>query len=234
MTVHQLNGCFERVRRADEHIADLRQRIVHALGQQENEVVAQFDPYPPYNLKLMGAKNTFITMRIGVLIGEICYNLRSALDYLVFELAKFDSGVEQSGTQFPIMDAKQNFDGRGKEIYLKGVNRVAHAAAIERLQPYNGCQWTRSLREASNPDKHRHFVEAGGSFVATVHSSLETDLSRIVGHARTELHPIIGSVEMKVHMTGSVAFSDGTPIVETLEEVKLKIADTLNAFKPDF
>jgi hypothetical protein len=38
------------------------------------------------------------------LVGEICYNLRSALDYLVFELAKHDSGTRQENTQFPIAE----------------------------------------------------------------------------------------------------------------------------------
>jgi hypothetical protein len=38
----------------------------------------------------------FVTMRVGVLIGEVCYNLRSALDYLVFALAELDSGIKQA------------------------------------------------------------------------------------------------------------------------------------------
>lgn len=231
---HPLDGCFERVRRADEHLADLKTKFATVFVQQANAIGIEFDPNHSYRIaKVMQPPKTFFGMRIAILVGEICYNLRSALDYLVFELAKLDSSTEQSGTQFPIMDAEQDFDGRGKGTFLKGVN-TAHVTAIERLQPYNGCNWTKSLRDASNPDKHRHFVKAGGSFTATVHSSLETDLSRVLGHERTVLHPVRGPVNVKVYVTGSVAFRDGPPIIETLEEIKTEVANTLVAFKPEF
>jgi hypothetical protein len=175
-------------------------------------------------------------MRIGILIGEICYNLRTALDYLVFEVSKLDSGIEQRGTQFPIMDAKQDFDGRGKNAFLKGVN-AAHVAAIESLQPYMGCNWTARFRDISNVDKHRHFAVSGGSTRITIHSALDTDLSRIRGMTfdRKAPHPLTRTnVDMKVHVAGAVAFDDGSPILETVEEIKCNVAYTLEAFKPDF
>src|ERR1700722_2069935 len=232
--VHPLDSCTERVRRADEHLADLKAAFDAIFVLQANSIGIEFDPKPPYHLvKVSRPKETFFGMSIAILIGEICYNLRSALDYLVFELAKLDSGSEQNGTQFPIEDTVKGFRHRIKRGWLNGINST-HVAAIERLQPYNGCQWTKNLRDASNPDKHRHFVKAGGNFVATVHSSLQIDLSRVVGHARTETHPVIGPVNVKVHMAGSIAFADKTPVIETLEEIKTQIANTLIEFKTEF
>jgi hypothetical protein len=55
------------------------------------------------------ATETFVGMSVPIRVGEVCYNFRSALDYLIFELAKLDSGVEQGGTQFPIMDSPKDF-----------------------------------------------------------------------------------------------------------------------------
>jgi hypothetical protein len=107
-------------------------------------------------------------MSIGIRIGEVCYNLRSALDYLIFELAKLDSCAEQSGTQFPIIDAKEDFEGRGKRIFLKeGINllkgiNLAHVAAIEQLQPCNGCQWFPSHSMWSAMWAAMHSVNAFG------------------------------------------------------------------------
>jgi hypothetical protein len=63
--------------------------------------------------------------------------LVAALDYLIFVLAKSDSGVEQDGTQFPVCKRKEFFD-RGRKTMLKGMSDE-HVALIERLQPYKGC-----------------------------------------------------------------------------------------------
>jgi hypothetical protein len=171
-------------------------------------------------------------MRIGVLIGEICYNLRSALDYLVFELAKHDSGIAQDGTQFPIEDKRKNFKSR-KKTWLKGIN-LGHIAAIERLQPYNGCDWTKALRELSNRDKHREFAQIDGDFAADAYSIGNPKFDRLTSAVRRTVHPIYGEMDVKVDFTSRIFFADGTPIVETLEKVKLQVADTLAAFQAEF
>jgi len=233
---HPLDGCFERVIRADEHLAELKREIAIVFEKQAHAVPFDLDPNPPHRVINLGPPSeTFFGMRIGTLTGEICYNLRSALDYLVFELAILDSGSPQDGTQFPIMDAPKDFAGRGKTAYLKGIN-AAHVACIERLQPYNGCNWTRRLRDCSNADKHRHFVPSGGNSRVTVHSSLErSDLARIHGFERKTPHPVTGrDVNMKVHIAGEVAFADGTLIGETIEEIKTRVANTIRYFKPEF
>jgi len=234
--LHALDPCFARVRRADEHLVDLKRLFAEVQVRQANAIEIEFDPNPPYGI--VGAKQppeTFIGTNFPIRIGEICYNLRSALDYLIFELARLDSGVEQSGTQFPIMDAKQDFEGRGKGIFLKGVNPT-HVACVERLQPYMGCNWTRSLRDTSNPDKHRHFSKMRGDITATIHSSLDpkNNFSRIIGHERDAPHSTLGTVKVKVHLATSIAFADGTPVIETLDEIKSEIANTLRYFKPEF
>ena len=231
---HPLDGGLERVLRADEHLADLRQRIAAALKKQEDAIVVQFNPNPPHSLVLLRPGETFVSMRIAILIGEICYNLRSALDYFVFELAKLNSGTEQRGTQFPIMDARQDFDGRGKGTFLKGVN-PAHVAAIERLQPYMGCDWTKALRDFSNPDKHREFVQIGGNFTAWGYSIIEDpNFDLVNAPIRRTPHPVHGEVDVKIYFTATISFADGTPLIETLEIIKLNVADTLAQFKSEF
>lgn len=235
--VHPLDGSFEREWRAGEHLVELEGEIANVFRRQAYNVPFDLDPNPPHgaiNVRL--PPETFFGMRIGILVGEVCYNLRSALDYLIFELAKLDSGIEQGGTQFPIMDAKKDFDGRGKSSFLKGVN-ASHVAAIERLQPYMGCDWTRQLRDFSNEDKHRQFVVAGGGTMIHVWSGLSTDLSKIRGMTfdRKAHHPLTGAeVDVKVHVAGTVTFDDGSPILETLQEIKRNVARSLNAFKAEF
>ena len=206
------------------------------LMKQAYTIAIKLDPDPPYHVtKVTLPPETFFDMRFGILVGEMIYNLRCALDYLVYELAKLDSGIEQNGTQFPIVDTKNDFEGRAKGPWLRGIN-VTHIAAIERLQPYNGCNWMKRLQECSNPDKHRHLAQIGGSATINVRSSLEKDLTRCWGYEREVPHPVAGQspVKMKIYATGGVTFSDGVPVVETIEEIKMQIANVLTAFKHEF
>jgi hypothetical protein len=41
-------------------------------------------------------------------------------------------------------------------------------------------------------------------------------------------------VYVKLRLTTQIQLRDGTPVIETLEIVKLKISETLDAFKPEF
>jgi hypothetical protein len=84
---------FERVGRANEHLAHLRIRLDTVRRQQEDSITTQFDPNPPHHLLIGQFTRTFVGMSIGIRIGEICYNLRTALEYLIFELASRDSGT---------------------------------------------------------------------------------------------------------------------------------------------
>jgi len=235
--IHPLDCAHERVVRAGEHLGCLEIEIARVFERQANGVTFQLDPIPPhYAINVRPPQETFFGMRIGILVGEICYNLRSALDYLIFELANLDSGAPQDGTQFPITDAKKKFDGYGRTTHLKGVNDT-HVAAIEDLQPYNGCQWTKQLQGISNPDKHRHFAVSGGQTRITVHSGLASDLTLIRGMAFTRhaSHPLTSvKVDVKVHIAGSVMFDDGSPILETLQEIKCGVAGCLSYFRPEF
>jgi hypothetical protein len=231
--LNPLDGSLERVHRANEHLSDLRQQIQTVRRQQQDSITVQFDSNPPHKTIVGYFTETFVTMRIGVLIGEICYNLRSALDYLVFELAKFDSSVPQDGTQFPIVDTNMDFSRR-QQVWLKGLNDL-HIAAIERLQPYMGCNWSKALRQLSNRDKHREFAEIRGvsrAYIYTRHTDRNFD--SIDAPIRHTPHPIFGEVDVKVYVTSAIQFGDGTPIVGTLEEIQRGIAATLTLFKPEF
>ena len=231
-----LDDSFERVERASEHLGDLERRIDAAIRAQANALTIEFNPNPPHRiLRILRGPETFWGMRIAVLIGEIVYNLKAALDYLVFNLAILDSGSEQHGTQFPIDDTPERFAAHVEGGWLEGLN-PAHITAIEGLQPYKGCQWMGRLRDYTNPDKHRHLTETEGDGVFHVHSGLEKDLSRCLGYEREAPHPVPGQapVKMKIYFSGSVTFADGAPIIDTLKEIKAGVAKTLADFKPEF
>ena len=166
-----LDGAYERVNRAIEHLVDLKHRVDILSQKKMNTTFIDLQPDFADLLKIRIEGNPitgftneprFTEPIISIITGEIIYNLRAALDYLIYELACFDSKQVAEGTQFPIEDSEETFnkarigkidDKRRKGVYLRGVNDV-HVAAIKQLQPCDGCQWTRYLRTISNPDKH--------------------------------------------------------------------------------
>jgi hypothetical protein len=58
--------------------------------------------------------------RMSITIGETIYNLRSALDYIVYDLACLTAGKHVGGTQFPIEESQAGFLSRMKGVNAKG------------------------------------------------------------------------------------------------------------------
>ena len=235
--MHRLNGAYLRTERAGEHLTDLEGRIRNFIDTKKDNIPFQFDTdtcqilITPFKIK------GDILLKIWpVLIGEIIYNLRSALDYLIFEMAFLDSGAEQQGTQFPIEHKPAGFNRR-RNTLLKGL-RVKHIASIEALQPYKGTTWTHLLALLSNPDKHRHLTPI---------VNLAESVIKISAHAPGELEAVSGHVYRTKNSAGdvldmhvetdfalSVTFSDGTPVIETLKQLVLDVTQTLHLFDSEF
>lgn len=243
--MHPLDGAYIRLNRAIEHFTELKS-LDEAYIDKETDFVAK-------EIKLTvnpetGAPQVRYPARAGhqvpgifsVIVGEIIYNIRASLDYLVYELARSDSGIEQQTTQFPIQSTQEGFRGNRKR-FLKGVND-AHMAAIERLQPYNGTEWTKRLADISNPDKHRHLsVHAPRSAVAMrqgVGKADETepwepDVSGVIVTLPFE-NNVHGEMYMQVHIALFVVFNDGSHVMRTLALLITEVVSTLEDFKPEF
>jgi hypothetical protein len=239
---HPLDGAFARVKRAGEHVSELKS-LVQAFGRAYHDAILVeakpeypgiFNFYPPTPFR--------IPESISIVAGEICYNLRAALDYLIYELARFDSGAIQNNTQFPIEDRKKDFD-KIVSYRLKGLN-PGHITAIESLQPYSGCDWTARVKEISNPDKHRGLTHRGyagavwqeaiGEIRPVVDAAAANAQVRTVRRAYTDL-----GTEMNVQLVSSFPIhiwikNTPVPIVETFQVLESEVADAIEAFKPDF
>lgn len=176
-----------------------------------------------------------IPAELSILIGEVLYNLRASLDYLVYELSALDSGSYKSGTQFLIEDTPDSFQRRRK-THLKGIND-SYVAAIERLQACNGIKWTQLLRTLSNPDKHRHLViNTHSTKVVTSETTQPTDLGGSGDGLFFELAFKTNGRKMYVNIQVAffTAFEDGLPVVDSLQEIKTQVAQVLTDFKPEF
>lgn len=225
--MNELQGPFLRRERAREHLPNL-EAVVETIRQTcEQGVVAYEDP----ETGLWGPSPEVIDpwrLRAGMLAGEILYNLRAALDYLIYVLAQHDSGMVQSGTQFPIEDSQQGFTAR-KERILKGVSEE-HVAIVRQFQPFKGCDWTRLLRDLSNIDKHRELASVDVDFSI---SSLLT----ITEHGPefdAEGVPVERDVGMYLKGPAAIRLPEGGGLVDTLRELETQVGLVLAIFSYEF
>src|SRR5262249_11398095 len=92
-----LHGADIRVQRADDHLKELKRL---EAGLPKPNVIEERD-FLGGAVTIERITKDEIPPMTSILIGEVVYNLRAALDYLVYELAILDSGSIQDGTQFP-------------------------------------------------------------------------------------------------------------------------------------
>ncbi|MEP6912346.1 MAG: hypothetical protein ABI923_06305 [bacterium] len=237
---HPLDGAYARLDRAMEHLAELKAIVLEFIDREYElaEGSVQFNPQGPIPLNITRPDSP-IPPKVSILTGEVVNNLRTALDYLIYQLAILDAKTVQNGTQFPIEDTPAGFQGRSKP-YLKGIN-ASHSAKIERLQPYNGVDWTRILRTISNPDKHRHpVIQKHHSTITIKHGKDPAEVFAQPGVKGlfivfTIPDPTLATpMHMQFHVTIFIAFDDGLRIVETLEQLQTEVAKVLGDFKSEF
>jgi hypothetical protein len=234
-TMHPLDGAHARITRARTHLRSFKV-IERKFPNKIRRVINVSDNWEPFAVGAGQVKHgrpfgistaiPAVPPRASILVGEVLYNLRSALDYLVYELARLDSGTIQEGTQFPIEDKATSFEQRCDEsrkrgVYLRGLSEK-HKAMIRDLQPCHGCDWTGKLRDLSNPDKHRELL------VASVKTTLISD--DLLARAREAG----GSLEIYGEVPARILFSDGQPIIETIEQFIANVSATLDRFRVEF
>jgi hypothetical protein len=220
----RLDDAHMRVDRAEMHLANLKRRADRYVKANEGQAVIKvvgltvsgpptFDPPPRF---------------LGILLGETVQNLRTALDYLVYQLAEWYSGVDlDRRTQFPIEDTPESFQGK-RNSFLEGVSDE-HVAILDALQPYDRPNWLTWIRELSNLDKHNVLVVAPGiRGSVTIPVGRPDEEAIAAGGFRKP-----GDVGMYFKVPIYIAFGDGLPVIEQLEELKAQTRALLQLFEPE-
>jgi hypothetical protein len=242
MCPHPLDGAFERVTRAGEHIDDLLRQIKELTRESEQKVLDGLDlenakieidtlilPLDPQILPFP------VSPRYSILVGETLYNLRAALDYLAYELARHDAGMPQERTQFPITMTPEDFS-RERKTRLRGLNDT-HADAIEVLQPYpdrKDNEWLADLQRLSNPDRHRSLTAIPTYILGFVQLLRFSPLSHGLDSPVRVTRDIYGQdvyVRYPLHLGVSI---EGIPVDDVLGLLKLRVRQTLESFRSEF
>jgi hypothetical protein len=219
-----LNDARARVARAEEHIARLESQCASILAPNTTIVVGT------HNSPLLGIPPNIPQAPpiLSILVGEAIYNLRSALDYLVYELVYLDGGKLKNDTNFPIVETEKEWNnlfprkkgGKKRRTDWFYVLSPAHQAAIKRFQPCQKCLWMRTLSSLSNPDKHRRLT-----FVKPITTFQAGDSAKTAN--------LTWPMMVTLRFTGKIALHDGSGVIETLKLLKQEVSDVIEAFDPD-
>lgn len=142
----------------DEFCLNIKRSIVHEIDRDAGEQMWFYRGATPE-----------VPIEWSIRAGEILYNLRSALDHLVWQLVVANGQKPSKDNQFPILDEEAQWTNRGTQNKLKGVADECKKT-IRFLQPFNPmlqlpingqlrpcyAQVFRTLRDLCNIDKHRH------------------------------------------------------------------------------
>jgi hypothetical protein len=253
-----LDPALLKLRRADEHIEDIKERIRRFSGQPY-KVISHFDKDTgKWELRLSGVKN--IPETWPLIIGDAVNNLRSALDHLMWNLVLLNNGGPARGTQFPISINGNSYDGDTGQL-TAGAS-VAHIAKIKSLQPYHrvGTEQTHPLfwvNELARFDKHRVLllseiaIPSGGIGIQHLEGfDLQLDFVRtpeaqdgaVLSRFKLIKRVANAKVQMRPDVPCEIRFKQGSPdcvVGKTVTEVLIAIRnyisdDVIEQFRADF
>jgi len=149
-----------KLERADKHIHELESELLAFKKANPYKIGTKDDPQTRQLIYYI-TKADDVPARVSLIAGDALQNLRTALDYLAWQLVPASERSAQ--TSFPISDDAAKYETE-KVRKIKGMPQAA-VDAIDATKPYKGgndALWR--LHRLNNIDKHRLLVTVGGSF----------------------------------------------------------------------
>jgi len=155
-----LSGVWAKIARAEEHLALLDAKI-RAFIEGDPQPIALSIPYldPDSGWYIVyGVVEQEPPPRLGVILGDVLHNVRSALDHLIWQLVLLRDKTPTRGNAFPTSFSEDDWKSVINSL-LQGVSGP-HRAIIDTVQPYQGTDSPEStylgmLKILSNVDKHQ-------------------------------------------------------------------------------
>ncbi len=163
MTIHdvpeQLVDTWTRLYRAKENYDALGDEVTSFLYEYVKGMIKGWNrESESFVLQFRHPRDSVMTGKPRALVVDIVEDLRSSLDYMVFELSVLNTpDLTESTSQFVIADTKKHFDQQSKRR-LRYLTYEQRTEFIERLQPFNGNPMLALLRNIANQSKHRRLL----------------------------------------------------------------------------
>jgi len=159
--IAELVGVRAKLRRAEEHNGTFKTEFGIWAKHQSHGCVFHIRRDDVWHIVLVDPPKQALDIHLSVILGDLVYNLRSALDHLVWQLVLRDGNEPSDANQFPICDTREGFTKEiDKRKRLQGITVEGDAwAIVKAAQPYNcvppESSVLRTIRQLSNMDKHR-------------------------------------------------------------------------------
>lgn len=253
-----------RMERASEHATNLGTAIGEFMKTNPYEIVHEFDPNPvadefPPGTAVLGSHRYRIKIqrevpdRISILAGDALKDLRSALDYVAWQLALAQSDTPPQSTAFPIFGDGTRY--RTDQLrFIGGIDPATHAV-FDSVQPYHAGDkafeqplWV--LHRLANDDKHKvpHVV---GSLPVAVGVDRPPGVDLFIGSTIGPFEDgdviatvgIIGGIdpeiEPNVYATLGIAFgkdtpAQGRPLTSEVDRIGIEVDKVIRLFEPFF
>ena len=172
-----------------------------------------------------GTHSTQRLQEARMLASEVIHHLRTALEYLAFQLVWLDTGTPQMKSGFPTCKKSKDWEVTLKR-QVPGLS-LLHQRVLKKLQPFKHCRWVVRLQELSNQDKHRYTL--------TMNTLLEGSFkwSPAVAH-RDPDDPSRCRIDLPSSEPLRIELEGGGNVIEVLTWIASEIADVLNALVSDF
>ena len=248
---HPLDGSRAKVSRAGDHLEVLESALARFVRDGGFSIATEDDSdSEEYVFRVHSNLKPLVppSPAISIVVGDILNNLRSALDYVIWQLAKSPS----IKNQFPIFSTPEGFkEKRGR--YLRSVPRK-HWALIESYQPYPGRDANGEigrLATLNDVDKH-HLLLAGamafsgrkGRFSVSGLDSIKiTGRDWVAFEDGAEVYRIkMKAVGSQVKVEGTVPYTIifGDPssgigaTIQDLRNIRVIVSNVVESFGPAF
>ena len=165
ISMNTLDGIHAKLRRAENHAKMITTDADHLCAEVRRSIAREVCEEVDEQTWVYRGKTPEVPVEWLVILGEIFYNLRSALDHLVWQLVLNNGQSPGRHNQFPITKDDPAWL-KTKDDQLKGVS-MRHKAMIGYLQPHTGginlpfnVAMLEALNELCNIDKHRTLLVA--------------------------------------------------------------------------
>ena len=154
-----LEGVNAKVQRAQDQIERLARDIEASCEDQRALFSEELRPDVGDKIWIFRGETPIVPIEYSIRLGEIVYNLRSALDQLVWQLVHANYKAPSHRNEFPIFDDESRFNNVVK-TKLAGVSQQS-LAIIKEMQPFRkDDKWSalKTIHSLCNIDKHRSVI----------------------------------------------------------------------------
>jgi hypothetical protein len=243
---HPFEGLVEKLKRANEHILQLKSEIDTFFRDGKYQIIPKDDD-KLFREAMEYHSNRRIPLRFGVIAGEVAHQFRSCLDHVVWhfsdDISRGNPKVA-NGLEFPILEVEpRNSNERARyNRKIEGISKAGVITLICNQQPYRlGADAPNHplliIHNMDRFDKHRElatFVSCGNMRIP-VESLLKVARHQKEKLSEAEINALGAELKQNCEITPQVTFrefgkGDRQAVVPGLQELGTYVRDLITLF----